>query len=210
MILFFLSFSIQAKTLFRSTVMDFKVVEKKDEVIVRISDTIEHPLAAIFRDSLDLLNGDKTTVIELDSGGGTIAHGYEIIDIIEKLKVEGYKVVTRVLNGRKCGSMCVPIFLSADYREAGAISTFMFHGVMTGPSNVPNEKKTNKLFDYMRGRGLSESFFEFLNKEEALSKAGEYWIVAKDLQEMKSGIITKLLSNHKLYKPRKVPFYPRL
>lgn len=199
-----------ADTLYHSTVTGFDIIEEDDAIILSFHDVIQHPAAAEFRDSYPFLKKDKDVVVELNSGGGSIEEGMKIINFIERLQAEGFAVKTRVLNGRMCGSMCVPVFLSADNREAAETAAFMFHGVTVGWSTIPNKPKTLELFTYMKKRGLKQDFENYLWAKGALSQPGEYWITASDLMTLESGIITKTLSQHVKRPAISMPYTPKL
>lgn len=202
--------SASATLLYDSVGINFTVVERENDITFELHDIIQHPAAREFEDSYAYLKKDKEIIIDLNSGGGSVEEGHKIIAFVEKIQAEGFRVKTRVLNGRMCGSMCVPIFLSADVREAAVTSAFMFHGVTTGWSTVPSHEKTQELFMYMKSRGLTESFESYLWLEEALTAPGEYWLTGNELMELNSGIITKLLERHVKRKRVTMPFRPKL
>lgn len=199
-----------AKTLYKAVGINFLVIEKSSELILQLHDVIQHPAAVEFQDSYTFLSKEKPIIIDLNSGGGSTEEGSKIIAFVERLKNEGFNVRTRVQNGRMCGSMCVPIFLSADTREAGETSAFMFHGVTVGWSTIPDKEKTLNLFEYMKSRGLSKDFEKFLWDEEALSLPGEYWLSGNEMINLKSGVITKQLSRHILREKVTMPYFPKL
>jgi len=208
--LIFFPRSASATLLYRSVGINFTVIEKVTEITLELHDVIQHPAAREFEDSLAFLKKNKEVIIDLSSGGGSVEEGHKIIAFVDKLKAQGLKVKTRIQNGRMCGSMCVPIFLSADIREASPTSAFMFHGVTTGWSTKPNKQSTDELFFYMKSRGLSESFENYLWHEEALSAPGEYWLTGSELMELHSGIITRLTERHIRKKSVTMPFIPKL
>ena len=214
-LLFFIFLLVLTKTsfagiLYRSVGINFFVIENDKEFILQLHDVIQHPAAVEFQDSYVFLSKTKPVIIDLNSGGGSIEEGNKIIAFVEKLKSEGFDVQTRVQNGRMCGSMCVPVFLSADIRQAGEVSAFMFHGVTVGWSTVPNKEKTLDLFKYMKGRGLTEEFEKFLWDEEALSVPGEYWLSGSEMMSLNTGVITSVLSHHVLREKVVMPYYPKL
>lgn len=209
-ILFTLAKVSFAGTLYHSVGINFVVIENDNEFILQLHDVIQHPAAVEFQDSYIFLSKVKPIIIDLNSGGGSIEEGNKIIAFVEKLKGEGFNVRTRIQNGRMCGSMCVPIFLSADTREAGETSAFMFHGVTIGWSTIPDRDKTLTLFEYMKSRGLSKEFEKFLWDKEALSLPGEYWLTGNEMMSLKAGVITKILSRHILREKVKMPYYPKL
>jgi ATP-dependent protease ClpP protease subunit len=202
--------SASATLLYDSVGINFTVVEKENDITLELHDVIQHPAAREFEDSYAYLKKDKEIIIDLNSGGGSVEEGHKIIAFVEKIQAEGFRVKTRVLNGRMCGSMCVPVFLSADIREAAETSAFMFHGVTTGWSTVPSKQKTEELFLYMKSRGLSESFESYLWSEVALSTPGEYWLTGSEMMELNSGVITKLMERHVRKKSVTMPFIPKL
>lgn len=207
-----LSLNLFAKTLYRSPVIDFRLVKSGNEFVLYLSDQISHPMAREIQDQLYLLDmhAPGRVIFNLDSGGGNVDEGHKIIDIIDALKEREFEVATRVQNGRMCASMCVPVFLAGDKREAGEVSSFMFHGVTTGWSTIPNPSKTRALWNQMKKRGLKESFEAYLRSKGALSTPGEFWIGAKELYERNSGVITKLLDSHIKKEPVRFPYTPKL
>jgi ATP-dependent protease ClpP protease subunit len=199
-----------AGTLYHSVGINFTVIENDNELLLQLHDVIQHPAAVEFQDSYMFLSKTKPVIIDLNSGGGSTEEGNKIIAFVNMLKSEGFDVRTRIQNGRMCGSMCVPVFLSADTREAGETSAFMFHGVTVGWSTVPDRLKTLNLFEYMKSRGLTHDFEKFLWEQEALSLSGEYWLSGSEMMALNSGVITQILNRHVLRKKITMPYYPKL
>ena len=199
-----------AATLYKAPGINFNIIENENEFILILNDTIQHPAAVEFQDSYSFLSKSKQITIDLNSGGGSNEEGYKIISFIDRLKSEGFNVKTRVQNGRMCGSMCVPIFLAADVREAAETSAFMFHGTTVGFGTVPVKASTDELYRYMKSRGLTEEFEKYLWDKKALLLPGEYWLSGKELVDLNSGIITNLLGRHIIRKAVKMPYTPKL
>jgi hypothetical protein len=65
-------------------------------------------------------------VLLLDSAGGQVEEGDRVIQILNEAK-QTHRLVTEVLDGNLCASMCIPIFLQGDDRLAARASHWIFH-----------------------------------------------------------------------------------
>jgi hypothetical protein len=65
-------------------------------------------------------------VLFLDSAGGQVEEGDRVIQILNEAK-QTHRLVTQVLDGNLCASMCIPVFLQGDDRLAARASHWIFH-----------------------------------------------------------------------------------
>jgi ATP-dependent protease ClpP protease subunit len=65
-------------------------------------------------------------VLFLDSAGGQVEEGDRVIEILNEIK-KGHQLITVVLHGKLCASMCIPIFLQGHDRLAARASLWIFH-----------------------------------------------------------------------------------
>jgi hypothetical protein len=65
-------------------------------------------------------------VLGLNSAGGQVEEGDRVIQILNEIK-QAHRLVTEVLDGNLCASMCIPIFLQGDDRLAARASLWIFH-----------------------------------------------------------------------------------
>ena len=88
---------------------------------------VDTPMARRFEEAFAAeARRSRRIVIELNSPGGAIAEGEQVIREIRRMK-RTHQVDTRIGDRRKCFSMCVPIFLEGENRYASANALFMFH-----------------------------------------------------------------------------------
>lgn len=187
------------------------VKKKRPFDVIEINGTIAYPMAKEMEDILVKRDKKNALVIHLDTNGGAITEGMNIIKLIRQEKAEGTAVHTTVHNGQVCGSICVPIFLQGKHRYAGEIAAFMFHGVTRGVmSNIPIESKTKELLNTFIDGGVSKEWIDLMWNREAFSKPGNYWMTAKQLVEEKSGMVTKLLPAHDIAEPWEAPIDPQI
>ncbi len=107
---------------------------------------VDVPMARRFSEGFEEWAGKADRfIIDLNSPGGSIREGEAVIREIEKMK-RTHIIDTRVRNRRACYSMCVPIFLQGDQREAAANARFMFHEPTA--------------YDYFTGEKIKEPDFE--------------------------------------------------
>ena len=88
---------------------------------------VETPMARRFEEAF-AAEGPRAErfIIDLNSPGGAIAEGEQVIRLISRMK-RTHQIDTRIGGRRKCFSMCVPIFLQGENRIAEDDSLFMFH-----------------------------------------------------------------------------------
>ncbi len=175
------------------------VTQVGDAVVLSWRSGIDIPLVTRFTEAFDAWNGRTGHyIIQLDSPGGSIREGRELIELIQQVK-RTHRVDTLVAGGDVCASMCVPVFLQGEARIAGRSARFMFHEPARYDSHT-DERVDGPAFEQ---RAMSRRFFErhYVNSpmtpawREQLEKqwAGkDIWKTAEDLIQEGSGIVTDL------------------
>jgi hypothetical protein len=100
---------------------DMLVMVWKGEIKAPMSDEI----SAAFE-----LNKNRIRKVEfkLDSGGGSVKEGEKVIAVLQQIK-KTHKLATVVAAGKRCGSMCVFIYVQGQKRLAAPASLWLFHEV---------------------------------------------------------------------------------
>ena len=170
-----------------------------DTVIFYWRSQVEIPMARRIAEAFDEW-GDRADriIIDLHSPGGAIREGEAVIRIINEMK-ETHIVDTRVRSRRACYSMCVPIFLMGEERNAAANARFMFHEP-TAYDFVTGEEVKEPEFEK---RHNSEKFFNryFVNSAmdptwrdglKAEWRGRDIWKSGQALMDEGSNIVTAL------------------
>jgi hypothetical protein len=90
---------------------------------------IEAPMSAEINEAFEQYKDRVNTVeLKLDSGGGSVKEGERVISILQNIK-KTHKLATAVGAGKKCGSMCVFIYVQGQKRLAAPASLWLFHEV---------------------------------------------------------------------------------
>ena len=135
----------------------------------------------------------------LDSGGGSVAEGERVIDVLGRIK-QTHQLMTAVDHGQKCGSMCVFIFVQGHERVGALTSAWLFHEVSrldpkTKQITMLNRPRWEHLIDkYFRPAGISEAWIADMKQYTFES---DYWQTGADLIQSSSGIINKSLGNQR-------------
>ncbi len=131
-------------------------VSQQDGIVVLSwRGTIELPMRASFARAFeDWKHQTEHFVIALDSGGGSIREGGEVISLIQAMK-QTHTIDTYVGANRDCMSMCVPVFLQGARRIAASNARFMFHE----PKRFYDDGTEARGFSFER-EALTERFFE--------------------------------------------------
>jgi len=151
-----------------------------DTLVLSWRGQIEIPMSSSMRRAFQQ-HKDQTTkvVLILNSQGGALREGSEVIDLLEQAKRTS-QLTTIVPPQGICMSMCVPIFLHGQSRIAAADSRFMFHE----PKRFYDDGTEARGFSFER-EALSRRFFEkyFVNSpiDPAWLKALEQQWVGKDV-----------------------------
>lgn len=175
------------------------IAQERDAVVLYWQGDISVPMAKRFSETFEEWR-DKTNrfVIDLNSPGGFLREGGNVIEIIDSLK-RTHDVDTRVTAHKYCLSMCVPIFLQGENRIADKSSNWMFHQIVaedffTGEevivSNSEREYSSNKFFEkYFTNSEMDPSWREGL-REEWIGK--DVWRTGQQLVNERSNIILEL------------------
>lgn len=151
-----------------------------DTLVLSWRGQIELPMSSSMRRALQQ-HKDQTSkvVLILNSQGGALREGSEVIDLLEQAK-RTLQLTTIVPPQGICMSMCVPIFLQGQFRIAAAGSRFMFHE----PKRFYDDGTEARGFSFER-EALTRRFFEkyFVNSpiDPAWLKALEQQWVGKDV-----------------------------
>jgi ATP-dependent protease ClpP protease subunit len=161
---------------------------------------IERPMAHQFHEAFAARKDEAgRIVIDLDSPGGSLAEGRQVIEVIDLMK-RTHRVDTRVEANRRCLSMCVPIFLQGQERLAAASSRWMFHeprfiDAFTGEDvKKPQFQRTyaaRSFFErYLRNSDVDGAW---LDRIEEVAKEKEVWRTGRQLFDEKSNVVTRLM-----------------
>lgn len=96
-------------------------------------------------------------VFRLDSPGGSVLEGERVIQVLQQIK-QTHKLATSVGAGKKCGSMCVFIYVQGQVRLAAPASLWLFHEV----------SRMNK----------ARTKIVALNRERWIALVDKYWVPA--------------------------------
>lgn len=188
-----------------------RVREEPSRIVLRWKGNVQAPMLDKFKQAYDSVRGDsRPIVISLDSNGGSVLHGSDLITFILQMQTTR-NVDTIVERGSKCASMCVPIYLAGGHRTAAADARFMFHEVSYSRSvdvELKRMREQNQSFDVSKAKrflvnaGTDNLFDRYLktagadpawmNKMRAEVRGRDVWRSAKQLVEQRSGVIHEL------------------
>ena len=187
------------------------VREEPSRVVIRWQGEVDTPMRDKLADAFAQLKPDpRPVVIALDSPGGRVQHGSEVISLILKQQSQR-NVYTTVEDGAKCASMCVPIYLAGSRRSAAPAAKFMFHEVSFGRQvddklrqlqrehggfQVAAAKRylvntgTDDLFErYLKTAGASPKWMAEMRREV---RGRDVWRSGRQLVEQRSGVVHAL------------------
>ena len=137
----------------------------------------------------DNLLGTKDPIeIYIDTNGGDAFAGFAIVDMIEQLKNDGYKVVT--INMAKSFSAGMIIAISGSVRKAFSRSRYMLHDVASGAIGKSRELRES----LEETEIIRDIYFDIIEKYTTITREDiENWIdrkydkffSAKELMELK-------------------------
>lgn len=180
--------------------VDVRRAPGDDAVVFYWDSAIAAPMARELSDAFSAWRHDASRIVlDLNSPGGSLGEGAVVIEVIEQMK-RTHRVDTRVRGGRSCLSMCVPIFLTGQAREAGASSRWLFHEP-TARDFFSGDEVNQPAFEK---RFAAERFFDryFVNspmdaqwgavlREEWRGR--DVWKTGRQLVDEGSNIVTTLL-----------------
>src|SRR5262249_926635 len=122
---------------------------KKDGTLsIKWSGPIVLGMADYLRTALDRYGATShRVVLFLDSPGGQVEEVARVIHILNGIKPTR-RLITAVLDGNLCASMCIPIFLQGEDRLAGRTSQWIFReAARQGANGREQMQETLRLFD---------------------------------------------------------------
>jgi hypothetical protein len=163
--------------------------EKDGSLNMEWSGPILPGMADYLRAALDRYGtASHRVVLFLDSAGGPVDEGDRVIHVLNEIKPT-HRLVTAVLNGKLCASMCIPIFLQGDGRLAARTSSWIFHEAAKRGANGKErlEETLRLLRTYYVPAGVST---HWINSVVPIIKRADLWQSGGDLIEAKTGIVT--------------------
>lgn len=176
-----------------------QVVQQGSSVVLSWSSTVELPMTRRFEEAYAKWAGkvDKF-IIKLDSGGGSLREGRQVIEFIKQMK-KTHLVETTVGDQRHCLSMCVPIYLIGEQRSASRNSIWMFHEprsynyITDEESDEPESERRAASDRFFRNYFINSEMDEKWRQQLAQEWIGkEVWRTGQQLFDEKSNIILKL------------------
>lgn len=137
---------------------------------------------------------NKEITIRIDSFGGSVYTGYEILGLMDHAKSLGYTFTCYV--DRKAMSMAFIIFASCDRRLSGLYSLLLFHPVRTyymGPLTAKTAREiatdleilTHRVDTFLMERlGLDKKTYTYHNERETLWKTSALKDISPDFLEI--------------------------
>jgi len=182
--------------------------EEPDRIVLAWSGPISEPMRDHIVTAIDKYRTDnRRLVIALNSPGGSIAYGREVIEAIRKAS-HMRPIETLVEKGGVCASMCVPIYLIGNTRTADPGAYFMFHEASLELSKGDEISKvdretispirktleslaTDDLF--LRDIGAQRVDARWLTKMRTKITDREIWLTGQQLVEEGSGVVDALV-----------------
>jgi hypothetical protein len=135
----------------------------------------------------------------VDSGGGSVREGERVIDVLQDIK-KTHRLYTGVLAGKRCGSMCVFIYIQGQKRYAAPASIWLFHEVSR------TDKRTHKIYELDREQWerLIEKYWvpagvnpAWIAEMKRHTFQTDYYQTGQNLLDHDSGIVHKALSDER-------------
>jgi hypothetical protein len=169
-------------------------------IVMLWSGRVAAPMARQIRDAFEQRrHTGSRVVLKLSSGGGSVAEGERVIDVLRDIK-RTHELETVVEQGRTCGSMCVFIYLQGQKRTAALSSLWLFHEVS---HKDPRSQKVVSL-DREAWEMLVNKYYgpagvsaEWTAAMKPYTVRSDYWQTGADLINEKSGIVHVALGNQK-------------
>jgi len=150
---------------------------------------------------------DKTTavVLRIDSPGGSVAEGERVIAVLQDIK-RTHKLITSVAAGKRCGSMCVFIYVQGQKRLAAPASLWLFHEV----SHMDHAHRSVVSLDRDRWLALVDKYWvpagvsqAWIDKVKAHAVETDVWESGSDLLREGANLIQRPLSDekHRIVRP---------
>lgn len=161
---------------------------------------IDAPMEARLKDAFERYRDQsRRVVLTLSSPGGSLDHGAKVVRLLGKIS-QSHHLETAVSAGRRCASMCVPIYLQGQSRTAAAGARFMFHEVFfrsalsdvePGVLAKATDAETTRMFDtYYKPAGVPDAWIARVRAGMAGDK--DVWKTAAELVDEKAGIVQEI------------------
>lgn len=173
----------------------------KDEpgtLVLQWTGKVAAPMASQIERAFESRKDQVTRVVlALDSGGGNIKEGERTIKVLRQIRTT-HQLETVVNHGKRCGSMCVFIYMQGKKRVAALTSSWLFHEA--------SKKEDDRVVSLDRGKWerLMDKYFvpegvspEWIAAMKPLTHRTDLWQTGADLVNGGSGIIHEALGNQK-------------
>ena len=192
--------ALQTEQKFKQSAEQFTAREEGDAVVLAWRDEVKYPMSLRLQETYEAKAGDtKRFIIELNTPGGSVSEGRQVIDVINAMK-RTHTVETRVLANRICASMCVPLYLQGHERTAAPSARFMFHEPTSVDAVTGEEVKTPEFEKRYETKRFVDRYFresemnpEWISKLEKEWEGKDVWKTAKQLVAEDAGIVLRLL-----------------
>ncbi len=184
------------------------VREEAGRIVLAWSGPIAIPMRDDIAAAIDRFKGDpRRLVITLNSPGGSIGHGHEVMSAIRGA-AHRRPIDTSVEKGAACASMCVPIYLLGARRTADPGAHFMFHGASFAPAVgreggesatavAPGDRKVIETIVtdsfYANDIGQQRVNAQWLREMRLKIVDREIWVTAQQLVDAGSGVVDALV-----------------
>ncbi len=180
--------------------LDVQPATASGTVVLRWRGLIDAPMESQIRQAFESNRAAaRKFVLVLSSPGGALGHGGRVVALLRKI-AETHGLETFVEAGRRCASMCVPVYLQGQHRFAAASANFMFHEVsfreylskenLKIPDSV-RVSATDELFaDYFKTAGVSASWIKRVRA--AMTGGHDIWETAAQLVDENAGIVQEV------------------
>ena len=155
------------------------VHEEPDRVVLAWSGPISEPMRDHIVAAIDTYKADtRHLVIALNSPGGSIAHGREVMEALRKAS-HVRPIDTLVEKGGVCASMCVPIYLIGTTRIADPGAHFMFHEAsLRLPEGKEISKTDRETISPIRKTIESLATDDLFSRDIATQRVDARWLTA--------------------------------
>lgn len=167
-------------------------------VVLAWDGRIEAPMAGQLRDAFARHGGAASFALVLNSPGGSLDHGAEVIRLLQSIGPD--KLQTYVPSGAQCASMCVPVYLQGGKRMAGPRAQFMFHNVsyveffsddaVSVPANATKVATDRFFARYLEQPGVDAGWLKGMRA--AVAADDDVWKSARELVDERSGVVLAL------------------
>jgi hypothetical protein len=169
----------------------FEFNKKDGTLSIEWSGPIVPGMADYLRTALDKYGAaSHRVVLFLNSAGGEVDEGDRVIHWLDGIKPT-HRLITVVLDGNLCASMCIPVFLQGDDRLAARTSRWIFHeAARQGVNQKERMEETLRLLQkYYLAAGVSPDWIKrimpIVGRADLRRSGG-------DLISAKSGIVYPL------------------